>query len=70
MTPDEANRIVEKGLSDARTFIAIGRDQPKGSPLYEEMCKAALEALSWAHDDEVIDAMYEWAEQDAEDECL
>jgi Arc/MetJ family transcription regulator len=71
MTPDEANRIAEKGFSDARAFLTIALDQPTGSPLREEMRQAALEALSWANDDDVIDALYDqWAdEQDAEDQC-
>jgi hypothetical protein len=59
MTPDEANRIMEKGFSDAKAFLTIGIDQPKGSPLREEMRKAALEALAWANDDDVIDALYD-----------
>jgi len=71
MTPDEANRVAEKGFADALAFLTIGRDQPQGSPLYEEMRQAALEALSWANDDDVIDALYDQGadEQDAEDQC-
>jgi hypothetical protein len=64
MTPEEADRIVERGFSDAKAFLAIGVDQPPGSPLYKEMQQAALEALSWVHDDDVIDALYnQWAEE-------
>ena len=71
MTPEEANQIANRGFSDAQAFLTIAIDQPKGSPLREEMRQAALEALSWANDDEIIDALYDrWAdEQDAEDEC-
>lgn len=64
MTPEEANQIANKGFSDAHAFLTIGIDQPKGSPLHEEMRQAALEALSWANDDEVIDALYDqWADE-------
>jgi hypothetical protein len=64
MTPEEADRIAERGFSDAKAFLTIGIDQPLGSPLREEMRQAALEALSWANDDDVIDALYDqWAEE-------
>jgi hypothetical protein len=64
MTPEEADRIVERGFSDAKAFLAIGVDQSPGSPLYKEMQQAALEALSWVHDDDVIDTLYDhWAEE-------
>ena len=63
MTPEEADRIAERGFSDAKAFLAIGVDQSPGSPLHEEMRQAALEALSWANDDDIIDALYDqWAD--------
>ena len=53
----EADQIMDKGTSDALAFLAIGKAQPPGTPLHEEMRHAAIDALQWANDDEIIDAI-------------
>lgn len=59
ITTAEAVQVMHKGTSDAKAFLTLACDQPKGSPLWEEMRQAALDALSWANDDDVIDALYD-----------
>ena len=58
MKYQEAREIITKRSSDARAFLTICMDQPSGTPLHAEMRQAALEAMSWTDDDEIIDALY------------
>lgn len=59
ITTTEARQIMVEGITKAHAFINIGRRVEKGSPLHKEMCQAALEALSWANDENIIDAIYD-----------
>lgn len=55
----EVERIMAEGIDRARAFLQIGCDSPHGTPLREEMRQAALDALAWVNDDDVIDALYD-----------
>lgn len=59
MDARKAEQTMLRGISDAWAFLSIANDQPKMSPLWREMRQAALDALDWANDDTVIDALYE-----------
>jgi len=63
----EALHLITKGFSDARAFLTIGSDQPSGTPLYKEMQQAALEAMSWVNNDEIIDILHD-ADRNSDDD--